>query len=479
MGWLTGPPEEKQVAGAAFGQTLGFGVNDPVYPGQGFASYSAAGFGRNELVYSCIMMKATSLPEAPLRVYGPDGLGDPKDTHPFRQLISSPNPMLTEFELLELTVIHMDLAGSAFWEIVRDRAGRPVELWPLRPDLVRLIRRRDGNTRYGYLLGGTLVDLGTDVLQFKYPNPIDPLLGQPPLRPTLRAVALDNEATDFVKALLQNRAVPGVVITTQQKVDEAVADRLSTRWRQKFSGSKRGEPAVLQAGMDVKPMGLNLDELEFPDLRTISESRICMAFGVPPILIGAKVGLDRSTFSNYGDARRSFWEETIMPLQRRIGDVLVARLLPEVLGAQFTVPRRVTVRWDRSDVLALRDSEQAIWERANAALRAGAITVNDFRRIVRLPAVESGDVFLRPAGVVPTLADGTPTAGADPTDPNADPNAGGGQDSGGDDGGGDSQDGEGGGSNAQQQDAGKRLAGADPETDTEVARRLLRDLERV
>lgn len=415
MGWLTGQPREsKTVEGLAFGPSLGLGVNEPVYPGMNFLSYASAGFGKNELVYACIMEKATSLPEAPLRVYGPDGLGEPRESHPLRELIANPNPLLSEFEMFELTVLHMNLAGISFWEIVRDRAGRPRELWPLRPDLVRMLRQRDGRTRYGYLLGGGIVDLGTDVISFRYPNPVDPILGQPPLRPAVRAVALDNEATDFVTHLLQNRAVPGVVITTQRKVDEGISERLATKWKQKFSGSRRGEPAVLQTGMDVKVLGLDLQALEFPDLRTISESRICMTFGVPPILVGAKVGLDRSTFANYKEARTSFWEETIMPDQRRLGDVIVRRLLPEVNDSTFVLPRRVTVKWDRSQVLALKESEQAIWERANNALRAGAITVNDFRRVVGLPQVPGGDVFLRPAGVAPTLADGTPAGGAEP-----------------------------------------------------------------
>jgi hypothetical protein len=69
----------------------------------------------------------------------------------------------------------------------------------------------------------------------------------------------------------------------------------------------------------------------------------------------------------------------------------------------------VKVKFDRSEVLALKESEQAIWERATQGLRAGAITVNDFRRTVGLPTVDGGDVFLRPAGVIPTDASGTPT----------------------------------------------------------------------
>ncbi|MEV2277861.1 phage portal protein [Nocardiopsis sp. NPDC049922] len=413
MGWLSGPTSTKAAAGAdGLAPTLNLGPGSAFYPASGFLSAAAHGFNRNELVYACLMELATSMPEATLRVYGPDGLGEPKEGHPLRRLLADPNPILSEFELFEITVIHLYLAGTAFWEIVRDQAGRPIQLWPLRPDLVRFWLQPNGRLRFGFWTPRGTVDLGEDVIAFRLPNPIDPLVGQPPLRPAIRAVALDNEATDFVKALLQNRAVPGTVITVQQQLDEGIADRLVTKWKAKFGGSRRGEPAVLQKGMDAKVLGLDLDKLEFPDLRTIAESRICMAFGVPPILISAKVGLDRSTFANYAEARRSFWEETIMPLQRRFKDVIVRALLPLVNDASFSVPRRVAVRWDRSEVLALKESEQAIWERANSALRAGAITVNDFRRTVGMPLVDGGDVFLRPAGVMPTLADGTPTGGA-------------------------------------------------------------------
>ncbi|GAA0976055.1 phage portal protein [Nocardiopsis tropica] len=418
MGWLSGPSETKAAAGAdGLAPTLSLGPGAALYPASGFLSAANHGFGRNELVYACIMELATSMPEATLRVYGPDGLGEPKENHPLRALLADPNPILSEFELFELTVIHLYLAGTAFWEVVRDQAGRPVQLWPLRPDLVRFWLQPNGQVRYGFWTTAGTVDLGTDVIAFRLPNPIDPLVGQPPLRPALRAVALDNEATDFVKALLQNRAVPGTVITVQQKLDEGVADRLVTKWKQKFGGGRRGEPAVLQQGMDVKVLGLDLEKLEFPDLRTIAEARICSVFGVPPILVGAKVGLDRSTFANYKEARASFWEETIFPLQRRFRDVIVRALLPVINDATYSTPRRVAVRWDRSEVLALKESEQAIWERANSALRAGAITVNDFRRTIGMPLVDGGDVFLRPAGVVPTLADGTPTGGGilDPT----------------------------------------------------------------
>jgi Phage portal protein len=147
---------------------------------------------------------------------------------------------------------------------------------------------------------------------------------------------------------------------------------------------------------------MNLRDLEFPDLRAYSESRICAALDVPPILVGAKVGLDRSTFTNYGEARKQLWEEAIFSLQRRFRDPVESQLLPEFTGVGRA---RVHTRWDNSDVLALQEAESAKWERATNALARGGIMINDFRRTVGLDPVPGGDVFLMPAGVVPSPAD--------------------------------------------------------------------------
>jgi HK97 family phage portal protein len=382
-----------------------------LYPDSSYETFARNGYGRNELVFACISEKAQSLPQSVLRVYPTSAGGEPLEGHRLRQLISQPNPVTNEFEFFELSVTYLDLAGNCYWLVQRARDGLPAELWPLRPDLVRVLPSMDPRVwRYGYVLDPSAAARGQepevvpippgDLIHIKYPNPLDPYFGQAPLRPASRASTLDNAATDFVDGLLRNDAVPRVVVTTQQEINQTVADKLRAMWRR---NTRRGEPSFLQMGMDIKVLGLNLRDLEFPDLRTISESRICMALGVPPILVGAKVGLDRSTFTNYGEARVSFWEETVMPLQRRFLEPVRTRLLPEFSGVGR---QRVELRWDNSQVLALQESEQARWDRATNALARGGVTLNDFRRTVGLDPVGNGDVFLMPAGVVPMPADG-------------------------------------------------------------------------
>lgn len=393
---------EKAIDLGALARIFG-GDIDPDYPGSSFISHYENGYAKNELVYACIQERATSLPDAPLRVYDALGRrgGDPLDSHPLSTLLDAPNPLMTDFELDQMLELHRALAGNAYWEIVPDRAGRPAELWPLRPDLVQAKRSRS-SVAYGYSVDGSGHYVPVDVLHFRMVSPLDPLGGMAPMRAALRATALDNEANDFVKALLRNHAIPGVVVTMgslEDAIDEAVATRLKNKWREAFGGRSRGEPAILQTGMDVKTLGHNLRDLEFPDLRTISESRICMAFAVPPIVVGANVGLQRSTFANYAEAKRSFWEESLIPT-RKADARTVSRFLAPRFSAQGS--RRIVVRPDWSQVEALKDSESARWTRATAGLQAGGLTLNDFRHEVGLPDVPGGDVFLMPSGVIAT-----------------------------------------------------------------------------
>ena len=383
-------------------------------PDGSYEVFSSAGYGRNELVYSCIALRAESLPQSQLKVY-PSGLSNqPLDNHRLRALIEHPNDIISEFEMFELDVTYLDLAGISYTMIVPGRDGLPAELWPLRPDLVGVLPNprdpRDYKWVYRPDPEKPYIQVVIDrelVIAVKYPNPnpanpADRYFGKPPLRSAARAITLDNAATDFVDRLLRNDATPTAVVTSEQAVTDELVDRLRAKWFQRHGGNARGGIAFLQKGMDVKPLGLNLRELEFPDLRTISESRVCMAMGrTPPILVGAKVGLDRSTFANYHEAVQSWWNGPLWSLQRRFQNAFSGKLLPYFVGAGR---RSVMLDWDNSTVPSLREAESARWERATNALSRGGITRNDFRQVVGLPPVPGGDVFLTPAGVVPEEA---------------------------------------------------------------------------
>lgn len=450
MGWLTGPREQAAKQGGVIDGRQSFmpipsglGAGGPNRAGMieqdgSYPNYAANGYGRNELVYACIRYRAESLPQSVLRVYPADrprtpavlpGNGPSLDDHRLRKLFEKPNDVTGEFEFFELSSTYKDLSGTCFWLVVNGRDGLPSQLWPLRPDLVGVLPNPRDPADYVWIYrpdplkpeiavpvpnAGSPRAKGADstIMRIRYPNPNpnDPgwrYFGQPPLRPAARATTLDNAATDFADSLLRNHAMPSVVIETEQAITQTLHERLKTMWRQAFGGPNRGTPAFLQKGMKLHEVGITPTDLEFPDLREVSEARICAAFGVEPVLVGTKLGLTHNAYKDYHEARASFWEEAMVSEQRRYVEPVRSYLLPRFGGVGR---RSVTVEWDNSGVLALKEAEQARWDRAISALGRGGITRNQFLQIIGLPTVSGGDVFLTPTGVTPERAGIEPAA---------------------------------------------------------------------
>jgi HK97 family phage portal protein len=281
-----------------------------------------------------------------------------------------------------------------------------VEVWPLRPDRLRIVPDdRRFVAGYIYEIGGHQYPLDTaDIVHFKFPHPIYDYWGLSPLQAALRRIVIDNETADFTKVLLQNNATPSIAVTTQNAIDQATADRLSIRWREKFGGRNRGGPAFLQAGMDIKTIGLSMKDLAFPDLDASSQQRVLVAIGVPPVLLGQE-----ATFSNYAQARMSFYEDTAEPLQSRLDD----RLESDLLYADFDASQDLELKFDTSKVSALRPVRELRWQNAQAGVQGGWLSVNRALAMVGEAPEPDGDVYLRPQTTlaVPVASLARPVAG--------------------------------------------------------------------
>lgn len=382
------------------------GMSDQAqWPNDNYTGYVNFGFNRNELVFACINKIMDSFSEAPLRIYDADDKEKPNSK--FRVLIKRPNPFMTEVGLWNMTQVYYRIAGNAYLEKIRNRAGQVVELWPLRPDHVKIVPSNETFiSHYIYDIMGVKYPIPReDIIHFKNPNPLNQYFGMPFLKAGLRATAVDNESTDFIKVMLQNNAIPGVVIKIPTKagekdpLNEALRNRLVNQFKQKFGGEKRGEPAIITNEMDIKPIGMNITDMAFPDLRGTSESRICMIYRVPPILIGAKVGLDRSTFANYFEARKSFYLDTISPEWRKFEDKLDMELVPEFEDESYNC------KFDKSDIPAFQEMRNEKMETVNSAIVAGYILVNEARAEIDLDPTPNGNVFLRGLAISAIPAD--------------------------------------------------------------------------
>lgn len=366
------------------------------YPPANYENNARYGYRRNELIYACIAKKASTASLPKLRVY--DSQGQELPDHPLRALITRPNPYMTEKDLWAATIITLDLAGVAYWEKVRDRTGRVVQLWPLRPDRVTPKRAEGSALIGGYEyrvpgVGDPIVLDARDVLDFRLYDPLDMYGGLAPVAVAARVGDVDNATTDFLKEFFERAAVPPGLLKFKELITEAEREAVRAKWRQIYGGSSNWlDVAVLDQDVEYQRLGFTFSELEFGSLDARSEARICMVLRVPPILVGAKVGLDRATYSNYVEARRAWWEDDLLPLYGHLGDEVAEDLASEYGD--------VKLEWDFSAVPALREDRSARWDRAVRAWSSGLVTRNEARAELGLGAVGDGDIFIVPLSVM-------------------------------------------------------------------------------
>jgi HK97 family phage portal protein len=383
----------KARAAASFSVFIPMYMHDvPVFSERHFRTYVQEGYRRNELIFACIEKVANTAAQCRLQVLTKDS-DDPIEDHPLRQLLERPNPWMSEFDFWAMTLISMKLAGAAYWYKWRSRAGFVVQMWPMRPDLMAPVPGEDEPFKeweYQREGGERLRIPAADVLAFRKSDPLDFFKTISPMEPLSRSADVDNAITSYLKKFFDRGAMPAGALKSKMKLSPQSITDLMNQWEKRYGGADNWhKPVILDSDAEYQRTGLSFDEMEFESLDARNEARICMALGVPPILVGARVGLARSTFSNYAEARKAWWEDDLIPVYKMLSDVIDLQLAGEF-------DENIDTEWDFSEVPALIESRDSMWTRATAALTAGYITVNMALRESGLEEIgPPGDVFLR------------------------------------------------------------------------------------
>ena len=302
--------------------------------------------------------------------------------HPLQRLLDSPNPFWSRSDLWRATETYLSLWGSAFWGLERDEQGGIVEIWPLRPDKMRVIpdaqRYIKGFVYVG--AGSELVPyLPEDVVWMRYFNPLDEYAGLSPIAPLRQSADMGIDALRANRKLLQNDSTPGLIIEMEGIPTDAEVSEFYARWESRFRGvDKTRRPALLSPGMKASNLGFSPRDMEYIESLRWSLEDVTRVFGVPKVMIG---DLENTTFSNFSTARRLFWEDTVAAQVAFYEDALRRQLLPH-FGDES-----LAVEFDLSGVEALKESEENKAKRRSIYVKAGIMTVDEVRREMNLPPV--------------------------------------------------------------------------------------------
>ena len=379
-------------------------------------SYRADAVRKSVIVFACLSYLADAVAEAnPITETLTDADGwQPAEDRPssaLQSLLSRPNQFMEDAEFTSLLIYQMGIQGYAVVEKVRSGAGVPVELWPLRPDW--LSERKDGSgavTMYRYAVPNQEPRfIPRDDLIFIPWRHDDRMerMGVGPVQVAGREIGIDATLTDFLKTFLDAGGIPPYVIMYDEAItDDAAIELMQEKWRQKYGGSKAwGALPVFHGGYRLEQIGQSINEMAWPDLRGLTELKICQAFRVPADLVQARESLVSGslTTTEADGAMTQLQRYGAEPLRSRLAAALGRGLLAD-FGLDF---RTYRLGFDISQILALQEDEDARHTRIRANWDAGLLMLNEARMALDLPELpqKQGDVFKIPFNVVMTQPD--------------------------------------------------------------------------
>ncbi len=297
------------------------------WPDLGGIQAQAQIYSKSPWVYVAVNRIAEAASLVPLHVYqhSTDGLMK-IEGHPLERLLDAPNPFISRFELLEQTLGMLELTGNAYWFLVGDDSGAPVEIWPLRPDRMSVVPDEQRYIKgYIYEIGGQQIPMEVlEVVHFKRWHPTNDYYGLSALQAARLSITTDDAMAEWNRnSFGQNNGVPAGIVTIRDNISDGDFERIKREWRASYGGPQR-RTAFLRGGtIDWQDIGLSHTDLDFLKGRQANRDQILNIFGIPVGLVS-----DNATEANAKVAERSFIERTLWPKLVRLSQKITQELLP-------------------------------------------------------------------------------------------------------------------------------------------------------
>ncbi len=383
-----------------------------------FTDYVRQVYKSDGVVWACVLARLLLFSEARFQ-YRSYTNGRPTDLFddPSLRLLEKPWPGGTTGELLAHMEQDVSLAGNSYWTKIEDDAGE--RLRRMRPDWVTIVTGSKSGSPYaldakpvGYLYEpkGVLdkqepvLLLPNQVAHYSpYPDPEAQWRGMSWLTPVLREIQSDQAATAHKLNFFKRGATLNLVMKLDKSVNTDDFDAFVERFKAQHEGAWNAYKTLfIGGGADVTPVSADMRQMDFKRVQGGIETRIAAASAVPPIVVGLSEGLDASTYSNYGQARRKFADHYARPHWRTASASLQTLVTP---------PKGADLWYDARDIAFLREDakeEIEILKDRMLAIESGIRSGYTPESVVK--AIESGDlsrlthtglysVQLQPAGV--------------------------------------------------------------------------------
>lgn len=365
-----------------------------VWSSQDFTTLSKEGYEKCMAVYACVTKIAAAAAGIQFRLT--DGTDKAVDDHPLLDLLWRPNEYEGQRAWMRRRFSQLLLHGNSYVQAVRPMSSMPpVALFLPMPQRMRVVPGSGGVLvgGYEYEVRGQKTPLDPRlVLHSKLFHPTDDWYGLSPLTVASRGVDVSNMAAEWNMRLLQNDMRPPGVLATELQLGDAQYQRLRASVKEQYQGYENaGEPLLLEGGLSWQQMSISPKELDWIQGIVHNKREIAAVFNIAPELIGDSAN---KTYSNFQEARRSLYTETVLPLMDEFVDDLNTWLCP-MFGDNLWLSV------DRNQIEALQEDREKKFAYINAA---EFMKLDEKRMGVGLDPVgkaAGGEAILVSAGKVP------------------------------------------------------------------------------
>jgi HK97 family phage portal protein len=358
------------------------------------ATTARAAMAAYALCYSCLRYRAQKMTEAPLWIVDESDEGETwlKGEHPLSVMLETPNPDMEMQELLDIVSLYLDTTGACLLVKNRDNAGRTAQLYPFARDEFS-VEPADGRL-FGKFqvrtLNGAENKSPDEVIYLRNAHSRNVYEVLSPTDVALSHINLGRQMITAIKSALRNAVRPGGIVTVEGELSDEGFTRMRQEIKQNYEGVyNTGTTVLFEGGATYQAaMGATLKDMALGPLQEDVESAICAAYGLHPVLVGGKVGIQAT--SGMSDSIKPLtdkaYDEVIIPRWSYIERAFTRNILRPVDPR----PRRF-LRFDKTKIRALQVDMTARVE--EAAGMVGFATINEQRAHVMLPPLPDGDML--------------------------------------------------------------------------------------
>ena len=269
----------------------------------------------------CVMMIAENVSTLPYQVE--DSKGTIIEDDRFNQFMQKPNILDSGKSILNQLVSFYLLNGNGY--IYRVDGVRYSDYWTLQSQGMDIIKGEsfvEPIKGYKYSEDGQQRTFTTeDIIHIRSFNPNSRIEGIPRLTAASQETKFLTLTNAYQNALYKNQGTPSGGFKTDHILNEPEYNRLNKQIQRDYTGvMNAGKVMLLEKGLTYEKFSMSPTDLNLLKSEQVTQSAIATMYGVPVELLGDISS--QKNYSNYKEARVSFYGDTIMPFGVMLSDML-------------------------------------------------------------------------------------------------------------------------------------------------------------